>query len=219
MKEDVFLIGNKIITKRSYPYNEKENYVTPHSYTDWWREHLNFQVIHSTISAMGNSVADFGCNHGVCSILMCEYGVEVTGFDRNREALKEAERIKAECTEGVRDNLYFKHSEFDKKIDCEDNYFTGAYMIDAFEHLYPEDRGIFFSEVIRVMKNHGKFCVVVPYEHAYDNGDQHIDFFNESKLNDVFKDKFKVNSISRDQRVDAHGEKHNRINAIFEVVK
>jgi len=58
-------------------------------------------------------------------------------------------------------------------------------MIDVLEHIYAKDRSNIFKEVKRVLKKKAKLCIVTPLNHAYDDGYQHVAFFNEESLREI----------------------------------
>lgn len=212
---------NKILKKLKIhfsknPYKAKENYITAHPDINWWEKHLNQKIIRETIYLMGDHVADFGCNHGCCSLLMAREGVSVTGIDLNQDALKVAENIKNNQNNEIKNRLNFVCSQFNELTAINDDSFTGAYMLDVFEHIYPADRPKIFKEIKRVMKKGAYLMLVTPYEHAYDDGIQHVDFFDCAKLQYILEEELdlEVITLNRDQRQDDHGEVHDRINAL-----
>jgi len=198
--------------------SEKENYVTVMPSPNAWRWHLNADVIRETTKLMGRDIADFGCNHGACTILMAEYGKKVVGFDLNEDALKVARETLKEHPSDVRKNLSFKQSFF-HNLDSEDNAFDGGYMIDVFEHLFPEDRKVIFDEIKRVMRENSRIVIVTPYEDSCDHH-THVDHFDEEKFRRVLEGLgLHIINVARDQRTDMKNEKHNRLNALCTVNK
>ncbi len=216
MKKIKNIFKNLKIKYSDNPYKAKENYITAHSDVSWWEKHLNQTVIRESIGFMGDQVADFGCNHGSCSVLMAREGVQVTGIDLNQSALAEAEKTKAAQPGEIKERLNFICSSFDTLDDVNENFFTGAYMLDVFEHLYPKDRPGIFEELKRVMKKGAHLMIITPFEHAYDDGVQHVDFFDCPKLKSILENELglEVIELGQDQRKDDRGEVHDRINAL-----
>lgn len=199
-------------------YSDKENYVTDSPYPNVWRWHLNADLINETTVVTGNSIADFGCNHGACTILMAEYGKKVVGFDLNEKALSVARKTLSEYPEALRKNVQFKQSFF-TKLDIADDEFDGGYMLDVFEHLFPDTRKAIFAEISRVMRENAKLVIVTPYGNASDHH-THVDYFDEDKLRSVLEDLgLHVENLARDQRTDLKGDGNNRINALCTVNK
>jgi len=194
-------------------YSSKENYITANPSVEWWRWHNNADLIRTTSMITGQRVADFGCNHGACTILMAEYDKVVVGFDQNEKALREAERLLSQSSLLVKNNLTFRKSFFNQ-IDACDGEFSGGYMIDVFEHIYPEDRKEMFEEIKRVLHDNGYLVIVTPYDNASDCK-EHVDHFDVDKLKGVLVDLgMNVKQINRVESKDIRGEKHNRIIAI-----
>ena len=91
-------------------------------------------------------------------------------------------------------------------------------MFDVIEHIYPKDREPMFAEIRRVLRPGARMMVCTPYEHAYDDGLQHVAFFDEASLRAVMEGLgFRVLSCTRDRRPDRHTpEGHDRLNALIE---
>ncbi len=60
-----------IITKKEISY-DKESYITRDPNVEIWREHLNTNILNDYSSILTGVVADFGCNHGACTIIASE---------------------------------------------------------------------------------------------------------------------------------------------------
>ncbi len=194
-------------------YEDKENYITDHTEVYWWRGHANASIIASSVRAVGPIVADFGCNHGACTTLMSEYNKRVTGFDINQDAIDLADLMLKQCSNFVKKHVEFKQSSF-FKLDCDKDYFTGAYMLDVFEHLYPEDRKKIFGEIKRVMKKDGVLVISTPYGNVYDCP-EHVDHYDVEKLSKILDDlQLEVGEIKRWEGKDLRGESHDQIHVI-----
>lgn len=200
------------------PYRIKEDYITANPDVGWWENHLNHRVIREKSPEITGHIADFGCNHGACTILMARQGMRVLGVDINPEALKLASRLKMEENPEVRSRLEFACTRF-SELPFADNSLDGGFMIDVLEHIYEEDRPLIFKEIKRVLKKGARLLIVTPFEHAYDDGYQHVAFFNEDSLKTIMSDLgVSVLDLVRDRRPDAHTPGgHDRINVLVEI--
>ena len=200
-------------------YATKENYVSAHPEVEWWEGHLNhtlFREAASGLVPLGN-VVDLGCNHGANSILMARQGYDVTGVDLNAEALEVAGVLRdAEPAEVAR-RLRFVQSRLDV-MPFPAGVFDGGFMIEVLEHIYPGDRPAIFAEILRVLKPGARLLLTTPFEHAYDDGMHHVDFFDQVKLRFVLEDLgLRVISVARDRRSDVHTPGgHDRLTALCE---
>lgn len=217
---------NKIFSKvlirflpNKYKYYLKEDYITAHADVKWWEHHINNTVLQQYSSLLVGKVADFGCNHGACTILAArnEKLNEIIGFDMNGEAIKQAEKLLSECMENevVKQKVKFKKTSL-QKINMPSDYFDSAFMFHVIEHIYPKDRKTIFSDIRRVVKRNGVFIITTPYQHAYDTELQHVDFFDENTLSEVIAGLgFEVIECYRDQRKDSHTPQgHDCLNII-----
>ena len=215
----VILILKKLKLAFSYdPYLIKESYITSHPYISWWENHLNHSLIQELQPIISGLIADFGCNHGACSILMARQGNKVIGLDINAEALKIANTLKNKETIEVQKKIDFVNSRL-TNIPLADKTLDGAFMIDVLEHIYTKDRSNIFKEIKRVLKKRAKLFIVTPLNHAYDDGYQHVAFFNQESLREILRsDGFTIIKIAIDRRKDLHTPNgHNRINALVEI--
>jgi len=218
-KNKIILFFKKLKLAFSYdPYLIKEGYITYHPYISWWENHLNHTLIQELQPIISGLIADFGCNHGACSILMARQGNRVIGLDINTEALKIANTLKNKETIEVQRKIDFGNSRL-RNIPLADKSLDGAFMIDVLEHIYAKDRSNIFKEVKRVLKKKAKLFIVTPLNHAYDDGYQHVAFFNEESLREILcNDGFTIIKIEIDRRMDLHTPNgHNRINALVEI--
>lgn len=200
------------------PYLIKESYLTPHPYVSWWENHLNytlFQELQPTISGL---IVDFGCNHGACSILMARQGNRVIGVDINAKALEVANTLKSKEGAEVQRRINFVCTRL-TNLPIADESLDGGFMIDVLEHIYAKDRSTIFNEIRRVLKKKAKLFIVTPLGHAYDDGYQHVAFFNEESLRAILCDLgVTILKIEIDRRKDLHtSQGHNRINALVEI--
>ena len=198
-------------------YSAKENYVVAHADVAWWEGHLNAVVFEEQRGQLTGPLVDFGCNHGASAVMFARKGFEVTGVDLNDKALAEARRLAALEPADVAARLQFVCARFDA-LPMADATFGGALMIDVIEHIYEKDRAAVFREIRRVLKPGARFLIMTPYEHAYDDGVQHVAFFDERSLRTVLEGLgFRVLHLVRDRRTDSHSpDGHDRLNALVE---
>ncbi len=200
-------------------YAAKENYVTVHPEVSWWAVHLNNTLFGEAAAGLVplGRIVDLGCNHGANSILLARLGYDVVGVDLNAKALEAARTSLHDESAEVAARVRFVNTRFDS-MPFPDGRFDGAFMIDVIEHLYPRDRPAIFAEIRRVLKPGARLLLVTPYEHAYDDGVQHVDFFDQAKLRAVLEGVgLRVLSVERDRRRDDHTpEGHDRLNALCE---
>lgn len=200
------------------PYRIKENYITANPHVTWWEQHLNSRVIIEASPILSGRIADFGCNHGACTILMAQNAERVIGIDRNKKALMIANILKRQQSFDVQQKLQFVCARL-TELPFANSSLDGGFIIDVVEHLYDTDIITFFSELKRVIKRGSKVQVVTPFEHAYDDGFQHVSFFNISSLTQLMSDfGMKILKIERDRRPDFHTPQgHDRINVLLGV--
>jgi ubiquinone/menaquinone biosynthesis C-methylase UbiE len=177
----------------------KESYITRDPDVNSWRDHLNSLILNDYSQILKGIVADFGCNHGACTIIAAENeGIkEIVGIDINKESLDIARELSLKC--GVR-NVKYLHSNLTNLSQIPENYFDNAFSFHILEHIHVTDYDRVFSEWKRVIKGGGNFIVSVPYEHAYDDP-CHMNYFNENSISELFrKYNFEILEVYRDTR-------------------
>jgi len=184
-------------------YSEKENYVTRDSDPEAWRNHANGLLITLYKDLIKGDVIDFGCNHGACSFLLCENDnvKKVYGLDLNQEAISVANETKLKLPnhniEFICDNVLNFNN--DMKFDTVISFHT-------IEHIYPEDIDVILQKFHNMLPQGGYFITSIPYEKAYDNGVQHVAYYNESSLSELFeKNGFETIECLNDNRVGIGG--------------
>jgi ubiquinone/menaquinone biosynthesis C-methylase UbiE/GT2 family glycosyltransferase len=182
----------------------KESYITRDANLDKWETHLNSIILKQYENVLVGNVADFGCNHGSCTIIAArnEKIDSIIGIDLNKEALDVAKNLLIDCKEekSVKKKVKFSFGELNNLNRISNDQFDSAFCFHTLEHIYPEDYDQVFSEWKRVIKSGGHFIVSVPYLKAYDDP-CHVNYFDESILQNLFLQYgFEVIECYRDQR-------------------
>jgi SAM-dependent methyltransferase/GT2 family glycosyltransferase len=192
---------NKIKMKEKY---SKESYITRDANIENWESHLNTIILNQYSEIIKGRVADFGCNHGACTIIAARNPniKSIVGIDINQESILVAENLLSNCNESleVKSKVRYQVGDLTNLNRISDNYFDSATCFHTLEHIYQEDYNIVFSEWKRVIKDGGHFIVSVPYLRAYDDP-CHVNYFDENNLSELFTQQgFEVVECYRDNR-------------------
>jgi len=184
----------------------KENYITVDPDVKEWESHLNYSILSRYSDILSGRVADFGCNHGACTILAArnEKIESIIGLDINKESIRIANDLLASCREDlqVKNKVTFKSGDLSNLNRLQEDQFDSAFCFHTLEHIYPSDYDSVFSEWKRVIKNGGHLIVSVPYLRAHDDP-SHVNYFNEESLSRLFTSRgFSVSECYRDQKED-----------------
>ena len=192
---------NKMKMKEKY---SKESYITRDANIENWESHLNTIILNQYSEIIKGRVADFGCNHGACTIIAARNPniKSIVGIDINQESILVAENLLSNCNESleVKSKVRYQVGDLTNLNRIIDNYFDSATCFHTLEHIYQEDYNIVFSEWKRVIKDGGHFIVSVPYLRAYDDP-CHVNYFDENNLSELFTQQgFEVVECYRDNR-------------------
>jgi GT2 family glycosyltransferase/2-polyprenyl-3-methyl-5-hydroxy-6-metoxy-1,4-benzoquinol methylase len=192
---------NKIKMKEKY---SKESYITRDANIENWESHLNTIILNQYSDIIKGRVADFGCNHGACTIIAARNAniKSIIGIDINQESILVAENLLSNCNEPieVKSKVRYQVGDLTNLNRISDNYFDSATCFHTLEHIYQEDYNSVFSEWKRVIKDGGHFIVSVPYLRAYDDP-CHVNYFDENSLSELFTQQgFEVVDCYRDNR-------------------
>ena len=109
-------------------------------------------------------MADFGCNHGACTILAARNSKihTIVGFDLNKKAIRTAFNLLNKSSESVKvKNKVNYVVTYLTDIKWPDNYFDSAFMLwNTFGNLYSA-RDKVLQEARRVVKPDGKIILSV----------------------------------------------------------
>lgn len=183
---------------------EKENYITRDPDISNWESHLNSIILSQYSDKLHGKVADFGCNHGACTIIAARNSSikSITGIDLNKEAISVARKLLLECDEDLetKERVRFSVASLTNLNRFKNNEFDSAFCFDTLEHIFIQDYPEVFSEWKRVLKDGANFIVSVAYLKAYDDP-THVNYFDENSLSQLFTSYgFEVNECYRDQR-------------------
>jgi release factor glutamine methyltransferase len=165
-------------------YKIKENYITRDSDPKEWEEHANGNILKIYSNLIKGNVLDFGCNHGSCTFLICDNAnvKSITGLDLNQDAINIANQTKE------------KYGNCDINFICSnilDVNFTQTYdtivSFHTLEHIYPEDVNQVLTILYNSLSDNGYFIISIPYDHAYDDGFQHVAYYDEKSLSELFE--------------------------------
>lgn len=195
-------------------YTTKENYITSNPEPEYWRRHTNGKILEFHKDVIQGSVLDFGCNHGACSFLLLENEKvkNVLGLDLNCQSLVVANETKSKYFPDEPIEFLCKNIlDFKPQLR-----FDTIISFHTLEHIYPEDMDTTLKRLFDSLNYDGYFVVSLPYEHAYDDGVQHVSFFNETSLKEVFeKNGFVTIECFKDNR----GVDPNILTGIFKKIR
>ncbi len=184
----------------------KETYITRDANIEEWETHLNATLLNQYQDYLFGVCADFGCNHGACTIISSKNKLisKLVGIDINEESLFVASKLLNEYMDSNRGdlNITYLHSDLRNLSTISDDYFDSAYSFHTLEHIFIDDYDSVFSEWKRVLKHNAPFLISIPYEQAcYDL--THTNFFNETNLTELFKKyNFTILECYRDRRLN-----------------
>lgn len=182
----------------------KESYITRDANIENWESHLNSIILNQYNEIIKGRVADFGCNHGACTIISARNKniQNIVGIDINYESILVAENLLNTCNESedIKSKVRYQVGDLTNLNRISNDYFDSATCFHTLEHIYPEDYYVVFSEWKRVIKDGGYFIVSVPYLNAYDDP-CHVNYFDEISLSKLFSENgFEVVECYRDNR-------------------
>lgn len=120
---------------------------------------------------------------GLAHFLICENNKvsSVIGLDLNEDAI-EINQTKKDLGE---DKVNFICENI---LDVVFNKsFNTIVSFHTLEHIYPEDVNFVLEKLYNSLTENGYFIISIPYEHAFDDGTQHVIFYNEKTLSELFE--------------------------------
>lgn len=192
---------NMIGIKEKY---SNENYITRDINLMIWENHLNAIILNQYSNIIKGKVADFGCNHGACTIISARNPnvKTIIGIDINKESIIVAQNLLSTCNESIdiKSKVSYQVANLTNLNEIDSDYFDSATCFHTLEHIYSEDYNSVFSELKRVIKNDGYFIASVPYLNAYDDP-CHVNYFDELSLSNLLTQQgFEVIECYRDNR-------------------
>lgn len=166
-------------------YNEKENYISVHPNVEVWKAHANYHIMSFYSPFISGVVADFGANHGACTLLLLENKnvTAIYGYDMNYEALKVGYSMANELNPTI--PVTFIATSL-LELPVEDSKFDVVQSFHTLEHIYPTDADKFLKEAYRTLKPGGLFLISIPYDHAYPDV-AHVAFYTVETLCKLFE--------------------------------
>lgn len=180
-------------------YKKKENYITVKPQPTLWKDHANYNIMHTMKHLFNNAIcADLGCNHGACTLLLHEFNpVQVDGYDINREALVVADSTAKEL--GVLGKTNFIEANL-TDIPVQDSQYDVITTFHTLEHIYVCDVDNVVREMYRILKPNGLVLISIPYKTNYPDP-CHVAFYDDFSLKDLFeKHDFKTLQCFEDNR-------------------
>lgn len=179
-------------------YKIKENYITRNPDPNDWVNHPNGNILKIYSNLIKGNVLDFGCNHGACTFLLCDNKQvnKIIGIDLNKDSLDVALNTKKKYGNC---NIDFICSNI-LDIELEEKFDT-IVSFHTLEHIYSNDIDFVLTKLFNSLNINGFFIVSIPYEKAFDDGSQHVAFYNENTLSKLFeKNKFITIECLNDNR-------------------
>ncbi len=94
-------------------------------------------------------VLDIGCGDGWLSLKAAERGLEVWGIDSSKTAIERARRESQR--RGLSDRVEFSVGNA-LELAYEDDFFDAMLDRGLFHHILPENRSLYFDNILRVLK-------------------------------------------------------------------
>lgn len=109
--------------------------------------------------APNSSVLDFGCGRGELTIYMALSGHECHAVDYSSDAIAIAtEKASDICRNGVTTPKFY-HSDDLEFLEFPSNRFDAVFLLDVYEHLYPEQIDLLLEAVFRVLRPSGRLVI------------------------------------------------------------
>ncbi len=120
--------------------------------------------------AQGPRVLDVGCSEGILDLLLTRRGVQVTGVDRNPEALEFARELLAEEPAEVVERVQLIHADL-LEGDLAADPFDTLVLGEILEHL--EDPATLLDRSLSLLRPEGRVVVTTPFGyHPHENHHQ-----------------------------------------------
>lgn len=133
-------------------------------------------------------ILELGCNEGVATSILAEFGHQVTGIDSDDEAIKWAKSN----LEKKYKNLIFYNDDFVGKLYGK---FDVVVSLDVIEHIPKEEESTFFKSVVNNLKV-GGYCIIgtpnITASEYASVGSKigHVNLFSAERLRDTLRDHF-----------------------------
>jgi SAM-dependent methyltransferase len=157
------------------------------------------------------SVIDLGCGTGNYSLWLAKKGFQVTGIDFSEKAVElasiQAERENVNCKFIVGDltDSYFKSN----------SKFSFAYDWEVLHHVFPEDRGTYFQNVVGMLDKGGAYFSICFSEKDPDFGgvgkfrktpmETTLYFSSEEEIEDLLVEHFEIEKLTTTEIAGKYG--------------
>jgi ubiquinone/menaquinone biosynthesis C-methylase UbiE len=135
------------------------------------RKSKDQEILHRFVQEIGDRrpVWDFGCGPGQTTRYLKDLGIDISGLDLSEKMLEQARTIHPE--------IHFRKGNM-LELEFENDSIAGAVAFYAIVHFTPEQVGMAFREVLRVLQPGGIFLL------TYHLGEEtiHIDEFLGKKV-------------------------------------
>lgn len=147
--------------------------------TRWFRASMNFINRYIPLkNAQGKTLLEFGCAYGSASVLLHEFGFDVTATDISKLAVKRAKQLHPQIT--------FRTHDMEKLFKTKKK-FDYAFAMDVIEHLPKPEQAI--KNVYKILKPGGIAIMSSPNDFPYKVQDPtHISVKSPKEWKKIFKE-------------------------------
>lgn len=172
-----------------------------------WREHMPEPPLNDFFKLLaerfpgGARILDIGCGDGWIAIRAAKEGHRAWGIDSSKSAVADAKTAARDT--GVENKVEFYLGD-GLKLPYDDNSFDAIVDRGFFHHILPENRSIYFKNILRVLAPKGLlYLSVFSEKSAFGIGGR----FSEKLVHQLFGEHFQTISFSEDPyptRAPAH---------------
>lgn len=162
-----------------------------------WKEHRKEDSFDEFLKLLDkkivrSKVLDLGCGDGWLSVKAASEGHEVWGIDSSETAIKEA-KVMAE-TQGVERTTHFFLIDA-LALPFKNNFFEAIIDRGLFHHILPENRFLYFQNILYVLKSGSLFYLSVFSNKNFEGVGQ---LFTPLLVKELFKENFEILNFKQD---------------------